>query len=111
MSLLRDSRLIRRGGGGAQAHTHPPCARQEAVQRQNESASGQAAAAARPCKPPRHEPSLGLERILMRDYACTQAQDKGVPPTTSHEEGHTKATKNRPPKALPLPTADGMDKV
>jgi hypothetical protein len=60
---------------------------------------------------PRHEPSLGVERILMIDFACTQAQAKGVAPTASREEGHTEAAAARPPKASPPPTAVSVDKM
>jgi hypothetical protein len=59
----------------------------------------------------RLEPLLEVERILMMDYASTQAQAKGMAPTASHEEGHTKATIARPLKASPLPTTDEVDKM
>jgi hypothetical protein len=47
----------------------------------------------------------------MVDYASTHARAKGVAPTGSQEEGHTKATATMPPKASPPPTADGVNKM
>jgi hypothetical protein len=69
-----------------QAHAQQSYAEQKAAQWQNEPADGQAAATAQPCEPRWHKPSLRVERILMMDYASTQAQAKGVAPTASHEE-------------------------
>jgi hypothetical protein len=56
-----------------------------------------------PCELPQHESSLRPERILMMDFASTQAQAKGVAPTAIREEGHTEAVATRPPKASPPP--------
>jgi hypothetical protein len=47
----------------------------------------------------------------MMVYASSQAQAKGVAPTTSREENHTEAAVARAPKALPLPIVDGVDKM
>jgi hypothetical protein len=47
----------------------------------------------------------------MMDFASTQARGKGVTPTASREEGHTEVAVASPPKASPLPTADGVDKM
>jgi hypothetical protein len=47
----------------------------------------------------------------MMDYVSTPARAKGVAPLASHEEGYTEAATARPPKASPLPTADGVDKI
>jgi hypothetical protein len=58
-----------------------------------------------------HEPSLGVQRILMMDYASTQARTKGVARTASREEGHTKAAMTRPLKASPPPAINGVDKM
>jgi hypothetical protein len=44
-------------------------------------------------------------------YVGTPARTKGVAPTASHVEGHTEAAIARPPKALPPPTTDGVDKM
>jgi hypothetical protein len=49
--------------------------------------------------------------MIMMDFASTQARDKGVTPTTSHEKGHTEVVVTSPPKASSLPTADGVDKM
>jgi hypothetical protein len=40
-----------------------------------------------PCELPHHDPPLGVERILMTDYAPIQAWGMGKAPTASHEEG------------------------
>jgi hypothetical protein len=58
-----------------------------------------------------HEPSLGVERILMMDFASTPARAKGVAPVASLEEGHAEAAAARPPKASPPPTVDGVEKM
>jgi hypothetical protein len=81
------------------------------VQRRNELADGQAATTVQPCEPSRHKPSLGVERILMIDFSSTPTHTKGVAPTTNREEGHTKTAVAGLPKALPPPTADGVDKM
>jgi hypothetical protein len=51
---------------------------------------------------------LRVERILMTDFASSQAQAKRVTPTVSYEEGHTEAAAASPMKASPLPTTDGV---
>jgi hypothetical protein len=45
----------------------------------------QAATAAHPHASPRHKPTLEAERILMVDFASTQAQAKEVAPPASYE--------------------------
>jgi hypothetical protein len=47
----------------------------------------------------------------MMDYVSTPARAKGVAPTASREEGHTKAAAARSLKASPLSTIDGVDKM
>jgi hypothetical protein len=47
----------------------------------------------------------------MMDFASSPARTKGVPPAASHEEGRGDAAVARPPKAPPLPTTDGVDKM
>jgi hypothetical protein len=42
---------------------------------------------AQPRMSPRHEPALEAERILMVDFASTQARAKEVAPSTSREGG------------------------
>jgi hypothetical protein len=56
---------------------------------------------------PRHEPLLGEERILMKDYAPIQAQGKGEAPTASREGGQAAA---KALNASPLLSADGGGK-
>jgi hypothetical protein len=81
------------------------------MQRHDELTNGQATNMAWPREPPQHEPSLGVERILMMDFASTLAHAKGLAPAASREEGRAEAAAARPPKALPLPTVDGVDKM
>jgi hypothetical protein len=52
-----------------------------------------------------------VERILMMDFTSTPARTKGVAPTVSLEEGHTESAAARSPKASPLPTTDGVEKM
>jgi hypothetical protein len=40
-----------------------------------------------PHVPPRHEPTLEVERMLMVDFASTQAQAKEVGPPASRDGG------------------------
>jgi hypothetical protein len=47
----------------------------------------------------------------MMDFASTQSRAKEVAPTTSCEEGHTKADVARTPKGSHPPTADEVDKM
>jgi hypothetical protein len=56
---------------------------------------------------PRHEPPLGEERILMKDYAPIQARGKGEAPTASREGGQEAA---KALNASPLLSADGVEK-
>jgi hypothetical protein len=58
-----------------------------------------------------HEPQLMAERILMVDLAASQAQAKGAAPSTDHERDQTEATGSKPPKVLPAPFVDGVDKL
>jgi hypothetical protein len=62
-------------------------------------------------EPLRREPMLRAERILTVDLAATQAQAKGVAPSTSHEVGQTVAAVATPLNALPPPFADGVDRL
>jgi hypothetical protein len=54
---------------------------------------------------------LEAERILMVDYASTQARAKEVPPLASCEGGQAEAAAAKPLSASPLLTADGVDKI
>jgi hypothetical protein len=70
----------------------------------------QAATAVQPHAPPRHEPTLEAERILIMDFTST-AQAKEVAPPASHEGSQTEATAAKPLSASPPLTADGVDKM
>jgi hypothetical protein len=53
-----------------------------------------------------------VERIMMVDLTTTQAQAKGVTPSTNRAGGgggETEAAVAKPPNALPPPTTDGVD--
>jgi hypothetical protein len=81
------------------------------VQWWNKLAGRQAAAMALSCELPLREPSLGVKRILMMDFASAPAHAKGVAPTAGCEEGHAEAAVTRPLKASPPPTIDRVDKM
>jgi hypothetical protein len=54
---------------------------------------------------------LEAKRILMVDFASTQAQAKEVAPPASHEGGQDKATMTKPLSTLPPLTIDEVDKM
>jgi hypothetical protein len=54
---------------------------------------------------------LEAERILMVDFASTQARAKGVAPSNSHVGGQTKATAVKPPNTSPPLITDWVDKM
>jgi hypothetical protein len=54
---------------------------------------------------------LGEERILMVDYASTEARAKGVVPSVSHEGGQAEAAMAAPLNASSPLTADGVDRL
>jgi hypothetical protein len=62
-----------------------------------------------PCEPPQHEP-LVEERILMMDYATTQAQS-GVISTLRHRRSLPEATMAKAMSFSPPPTADELDRL
>jgi hypothetical protein len=55
-----------------------------------------------------YEPTLRAKRILMVDYASTQAQTKGVAPSASREGSQAEAVVAKPLNASSPPTADGV---
>jgi hypothetical protein len=57
---------------------------------------------------PRHEPAIEAERILIVDFASTQAWAKEVAPPVGRDGGQTEATVT---KQLPPLTADEVDKM
>jgi hypothetical protein len=59
--------------------------------------------------PPHHEHALEAERILMVDLAATQAQAKGVAPSTNRKGGQIKTIAATPLNVLPPPSTDGVD--
>jgi hypothetical protein len=65
-------------------------------------------AVAYPCEPPQHEP-LVEERILMMDYATTQAQSEGVISTLRHRHSLAEAIMAKAMSFSPPPTADELD--
>jgi hypothetical protein len=77
----------------------------------NDLLSGQAVTVAMPHEPPQHEPPLRAGMIMMMDFTSSKAQTKRVAPTTSDEEGHTKATTDRPLNASPPPTTNDVNKM
>jgi hypothetical protein len=54
---------------------------------------------------------LEAERILMVDFASTQAWAKDVAPTASHVGGQTEAAMAKPLSTSPLLTVSGVDKM
>jgi hypothetical protein len=66
---------------------------------------------ARPHEPPRHEPVLELERMIMVDLATTQAQTKGASPSINRKESQTEAITAKPLNVLLPPPADRVDKL
>jgi hypothetical protein len=77
------------GGGGqqAQARARQPTTEQEAVPQRSKLTGKQAATAVQSHAPPRHDPALKAERILMVDFASTQAWAKEVAQPASREGG------------------------
>jgi hypothetical protein len=62
-------------------------------------------------EPPWHEPPLKEDKILMIDYAPTQARSKGVISTPSCGWGQVEVVVAKAPSASPLSTADRVDKL
>jgi hypothetical protein len=56
---------------------------------------------AQPHEPLRHKPALEVERILLVDLVATQAQAKGVAPSTNREMGQTEAAEATAINVLP----------
>jgi hypothetical protein len=54
---------------------------------------------------------LEVERILMVDFASTQAQAKEVAPSANREGDQTEATVAKPPSTSPPLTTNGVDKM
>jgi hypothetical protein len=64
-----------------------------------------------PHAPPRHELTLEAERIMMMDFASTQARGKEVAPPASREGGQTDVAAAKPLSASPLLTTNVVDKM
>jgi hypothetical protein len=60
---------------------------------------------------PRREPTPEVERILMVDFATTQARAKGVARSASREEGQTGTATTKTPSSLTSPTTDRVDRM
>jgi hypothetical protein len=60
---------------------------------------------------PWHEPKLDVERILMVDFASTQAQAKEVAPSANREGDQTEAAVAKPPSTSPPLITNGVDKM
>jgi hypothetical protein len=60
---------------------------------------------------PWHETAFEVERILMVDFASTDARANEVAPSASHEGGQTEAAVAKPMHTSPPPTADGVDRL
>jgi hypothetical protein len=99
------------GGQQAKARAQHPTTEQEAVPRQSKLADKQAATMVQPHAPPRHEPMLEMERILMVDFTSTQAQAKEEAPPASREEGQVEVTAAKPMSAAPPLTTDGVNNM
>jgi hypothetical protein len=56
-----------------------------------------------------HKPTLRAERIVLVDYASTQAWAKGLAPSTSTEGSQVGATAAEPLNASSPPTANRVD--
>jgi hypothetical protein len=84
-----------------QTHARQPCTEQEVVQQRSKLPIKQIATTTQPPKSLRHEPVLGVETILMLDFASTKARGKGVDPFASHEGGQTKAALTKPLSTSP----------
>jgi hypothetical protein len=54
---------------------------------------------------------LEVERILMVDFASTQAWVKEVALSASRERGQTEAAADKPPSTSPLLTINGVEKM
>jgi hypothetical protein len=94
-----------------QARARHPTTEHEAAQRRSKLAGKQAATAVQPHIPLRHEPTLETERILMMNFASTQARAKEVAPPTSREEGQAEATMDEPLSASSPLTIGDVDKM
>jgi hypothetical protein len=68
-----------------QAHTQQLNTEHEAGPHRNKLIGRQATFMAQPHKTPLHESTLKAERILMMDFATTQARAKGVSSYDNHE--------------------------
>jgi hypothetical protein len=86
------------------------CTCWEAAHRWNKLAIGQGVVAACPREPLQHEP-LVEERILVMNYATTQAQPKGVSSMPHRRWGLAEATLAKAMSFSPPPTVDEVDKL
>jgi hypothetical protein len=75
------------GSQQMQAHARQPTAEPETVPWRSKLAGKQAATTVQLHVSPQHESTLEAERILMMDFASTQAWAKEVAPPASHEGG------------------------
>jgi hypothetical protein len=94
-----------------QAHAQQLSAEHEAAPRWNKLTGKKATVVAQPHEPSWHEPVLKAKRILLVDFAATQARTKGAAPSANREGAPTEAATAKPPNASPPPTANGVDRL
>jgi hypothetical protein len=100
------------GGQQAQVHAQQPTAEQEAAPWQSQLTSKQVTATVQSHMPPRREPALEVETVLMVDFTSTQAQVEEVASPASREGGgQAEAAVAKPLSASPLLTTDWVNKM
>jgi hypothetical protein len=88
-----------------------PLTKPSSAPRRSKLTGKQATTAVQPNTPPRHEPTLEMERVLMVDYASTQAQDKELAHPANRAEAQADASMVKSPSASPSLTTDGLDRM